>query len=244
MIVKEELKLSAEWDKTFPKSEKVGHSKVTFVNRYGITLAADLYAPKNAEGKLPAMSLMDEVDDYDFGCGLSRKLLLYDDFCAANYVRYSRGSQLLRDQGEEPLMFVQKNQRGGITAELDTCAAIPKSSENKANAWRLLKILLSDEIQGGHDKEVYNNSYFFSGFPARLSATKAAIDKGFTMSPKGPVFDEYVALVQSPTEATLVPQAYRQIMDEEIMPYIRGEKTWDDCYMNLVESLEVYRKSK
>ena len=67
------------------------------------------------------MSLMDEVDDYDFGCGLSRKLLLYDDFCAANYVRYSRGSQLLRDQGEEPLMFVQKNQRGGITAELDYC---------------------------------------------------------------------------------------------------------------------------
>ena len=41
MIVKEELKLTAEWDKTFPKSEKVNHSKVTFVNRYGITLAAD-----------------------------------------------------------------------------------------------------------------------------------------------------------------------------------------------------------
>ena len=187
------------------------------------------------------MSLMDEVDDYDFGCGLSRKLLLYDDFCAANYVRYSRGSQLLRDQGEEPLMFVQKNQRGGITAELDYCAAIPKNSKNKANAWRLLKILLSDEIQGGHDKEVYNNSYFYSGFPARLSATKAAIDKGFTMSPKGPVFDEYVALVQSPTEATLVPQAYRQIMDEEIMPYIRGEKTWDDCYQNFLNALKLYK---
>ena len=57
MIVKEELKLSAEWDKTFPKSEKVNHSKVTFVNRYGITLAADLYVPKNAEGKLPAIAV-------------------------------------------------------------------------------------------------------------------------------------------------------------------------------------------
>ena len=54
---KEELKLTAEWDKTFPKSEKVDHSKVTFVNRYGITLAADLYAPKNAEGKLPAIAV-------------------------------------------------------------------------------------------------------------------------------------------------------------------------------------------
>ncbi len=57
MIAKEELKLTQEWDKTFEKSEKVDHSKVTFVNRYGITLAADMYVPKNAEGKLPAIAV-------------------------------------------------------------------------------------------------------------------------------------------------------------------------------------------
>ena len=45
----QELNLVQEWDKTFPKSEKVNHSKVTFHNRYGITLAADMYMPKNAE---------------------------------------------------------------------------------------------------------------------------------------------------------------------------------------------------
>lgn len=53
----EQLSLTQEWDKTFPKSEKVDHSKVTFHNRYGITLAADLYVPKNAEGKLPAIAV-------------------------------------------------------------------------------------------------------------------------------------------------------------------------------------------
>ncbi len=53
----ENLTLTKEWDKTFPKSEKVDHSKVTFVNRYGITLAADLYIPKNATGKLPAIAV-------------------------------------------------------------------------------------------------------------------------------------------------------------------------------------------
>ena len=53
----EELKLVSEWDKTFPKSEKVDHEKVTFVNRYGITLAADLYKPKNAFGKYPAIAV-------------------------------------------------------------------------------------------------------------------------------------------------------------------------------------------
>ena len=57
MIKKEELILTQAWDKTFPKSEKVDHCKVTFVNRYGITLAADLYIPKNAEGKLPAIAV-------------------------------------------------------------------------------------------------------------------------------------------------------------------------------------------
>ena len=52
-----ELKLSNDWDKAFAKSDKVDHKKVTFNNRYGITLAADLYQPKNASGKLPALVL-------------------------------------------------------------------------------------------------------------------------------------------------------------------------------------------
>lgn len=53
----ENLNLTAAWDKTFPKSDKVNHSKVTFVNRYGITLAADMYVPKDATGKLPAIAV-------------------------------------------------------------------------------------------------------------------------------------------------------------------------------------------
>lgn len=57
MIKKEELVLVQDWDKTFAKSEKVNHSKVTFVNRYGITLAADMYTPKDAEGRLPAIAV-------------------------------------------------------------------------------------------------------------------------------------------------------------------------------------------
>ena len=51
------LNLTQEWDKTFPKSELVNHCKVTFHNRYGIELAADLYVPKDAAGKLPAIAV-------------------------------------------------------------------------------------------------------------------------------------------------------------------------------------------
>lgn len=53
----EQLMLTEEWDKVFPKSEKVDHKKVTFVNRYGITLAADMYTPKGASGRLPAIAV-------------------------------------------------------------------------------------------------------------------------------------------------------------------------------------------
>lgn len=55
--MEEKLTLTTEWDKTFPKSDTVNHRKITFHNRYGITLAADLYEPKNASGKFPAIAV-------------------------------------------------------------------------------------------------------------------------------------------------------------------------------------------
>ena len=51
------LNLTSEWDKTFPKSDKVNHRKVTFHNRYGITLVADLYEPKNVVRKHSAIAI-------------------------------------------------------------------------------------------------------------------------------------------------------------------------------------------
>ena len=53
----ETLNMTQEWEKVFPQSDKVDHMKMTFHNRYGITLAADLYAPKNAGGRLPAIAV-------------------------------------------------------------------------------------------------------------------------------------------------------------------------------------------
>ena len=57
MMHTQALNLEKQWDKTFPKSEKVEHEKVTFINRYGITLAADVYTPKGAQGRLPAIAV-------------------------------------------------------------------------------------------------------------------------------------------------------------------------------------------
>ena len=56
-IMEEKLNLTQEWDKTFPQSDKVNRTKITYHNRYGITLAADLYIPKNTTEKLPAIAI-------------------------------------------------------------------------------------------------------------------------------------------------------------------------------------------
>lgn len=57
MMQTQELRLTQEWDKTFPRDERADHTKVTFVNRYGITLAADLYKPKDGREKLAAIAV-------------------------------------------------------------------------------------------------------------------------------------------------------------------------------------------
>lgn len=57
MMKTAELNLVQEWDKTFPKSDKAEHKKVTFANHFGITLAADMYIPKDKDGKLPAIAV-------------------------------------------------------------------------------------------------------------------------------------------------------------------------------------------
>lgn len=53
----EEITITQNWDKVFPESDKVNHEKITFTNRYGITLVADKFEPKNYEGKLPAIAI-------------------------------------------------------------------------------------------------------------------------------------------------------------------------------------------
>ncbi len=53
----ETLELTTEWDKVFPQSDRVEHGKITFRNRFGVTLAADLYIPKNVSGRLPAIAM-------------------------------------------------------------------------------------------------------------------------------------------------------------------------------------------
>ncbi len=182
-----------------------------------------------------------DIPYYSAGGGLHLKLFPYDEYSANGYSRYRTCRDYLGADGEKPVQFVPANQYGGVTAEIMLSTAIPKGAANKANAWKLLKILLSEEIQGGHDEKRWGNSYFWVGEPVRLSSTKAKMDHGAEMTPDGPEFDEFVELVQSPTDARMFPLIYNKYLNQEIMPYVRGERSWEDCWKSFVNTMELYK---
>ena len=182
-----------------------------------------------------------DVDYYYAGGGLTKRLFMYDDMNAAGYGMYLNSKTFLNMDGEEPVLFLQSNQHDGVTAEICTGAVIPQASANKANAWNLLKILLSDGIQGGHDKGNWDLSYFWSGYPVRRSSLRSALLDGTNPPPAGAELDRFIALVQSPTEALLIPQIYRRYINEEMLPYVTGEKSWDDCWKSFLNTVELYK---
>jgi len=182
-----------------------------------------------------------DIYGYSAGEGLNQRFFMYDDCSATDFMSCNNSRQYLNSVGEEPVFFLQSDQHDGVTAEMKFCAAIPKASHNKAAAWKFLKILLSDEIQGGHDKNNANAVYLQIGFPVRLSAFRSALDYGNELTPVGPEMDAFTELVQSPTQALMIPQVYRQFIDEHMMPYIRGEKPWDDCYKKFLGAVELYK---
>ena len=183
-----------------------------------------------------------EIPYYGAGGGLHLKLFPYDDLSGDSYMNYINSKTFLASDGEEPVVFLPSNQRDGVTAETVLGAAIPKGAANKAAAWKLLKILLSDDIQAGHDDKRWGNSYFWVGYPVRLSATKAMMTSDVEgLTPEGPEFDRFVELVQSPTDAVIMPEAYINYLRQCMLPYVYGKKGWDDCWKSFMNTIELYK---
>lgn len=107
----EALKLTQEWDKTFPQSDKVEHTKIMFHNRYGITLAADLYKPKNTQGRLAAIAVsgpygaVKEQVSGRYAQTLAERGFLTIAFDPSYYGESG---------GTPPLSYVTRNQYGGF----------------------------------------------------------------------------------------------------------------------------------
>lgn len=113
--MEKELNLTDQWDKVFPKSPKVTHAKITFHNRYGITLAADLYIPLNTEGKLPAVAVSGP-----FGAVKEQSSGLYAQTLAENgFLTIAFDPSFTGESGGEPRYVASPD----INTE-DFCAAV------------------------------------------------------------------------------------------------------------------------
>ena len=115
MMQAEQLELVQDWDKVFPRNERVEHGKVTFVNRYGITLAADLYKPKDATGKFPAIAVSGP-----FGACKEQSSGLYaQEMAARGFLTMAFDPSFTGESGGEPRRMASPD----INTE-DFCAAI------------------------------------------------------------------------------------------------------------------------
>lgn len=115
MMKTEELELVQEWDKVFPRDERTEHCKVTFANRYGITLAADLYKPKDAQGKLAAIAVSGP-----FGAVKEQSSGLYaQEMAARGFLTIAFDPSFTGESGGEPRRVASPD----INTE-DFCAAV------------------------------------------------------------------------------------------------------------------------
>ena len=151
----------------------------------------------------------------------------------------------LRAQNETPLIFAMPDCHDGVTARICSLAALPQGAKNKLNAYRLLKILLSEELQGGQNATGLSNLRI--GLPVNKNALRGMV---YGTNQKYPDVDGTViteedaamlfGLVSSPTRAEIIPPTVKRYLQLEIFPYVRGEKGWDDCWKRFVSTLELY----
>ncbi|MBY6209279.1 MULTISPECIES: alpha/beta hydrolase [Halomonas] len=125
------LSLTQEWDKTFPRSENVDHRKVTFKNRYGITLAADLYQPKNKSGRLAAISVSGP-----FGAVKEQSSGLYAQTMAERgFVALAFDPSFTGESGGEPRNVASPDiNTEDVSASVDFLGLLPSVDRNRIGA--------------------------------------------------------------------------------------------------------------
>lgn len=151
--------------------------------------------------------------------------------------------QNTRRKGETPCLFPIYDVDGGITAEVLSYAAILRSSQNKLNAYRLLCILLSEEIQSGQCRTGAEDLRV--GLPVLKSAvvrnTMSAYDTYFSgVAESAGDAQLFIDTCTSVTRASMIPNVIMRTLYLEMTPYIRGEKTWEECYGRLLNALTLY----
>lgn len=178
------------------------------------------------------------------GAGLISRRNLFDNSLFSMKTAFISEIARIQNSGQTPLTFMWKNADNGVTAEVINAAAIPKVSENQVNAYRFLKILLSEEIQGGNSDGI---TYLRYGHPVIESSLRAQMKKDFgdsdiIGSEDEKYIDSYIDLVVGVSHASLgTPDTVEGFVEEAMSPFWDGKKSYDECCASLVSMLELYK---
>ncbi|MBQ3707224.1 MAG: carbohydrate ABC transporter substrate-binding protein [Clostridia bacterium] len=140
----------------------------------------------------------------------------------------------MKNGGETPVLLTPPSAEGGKSTMICTFGAIPKSAANKLNAWRMLKILLSDEVQGNAEAIVGMS-------PVRVSAVPLYVNYEYYEGFVVPNLCGLDALLLDFDRLSVRPPVLLQSVWDEMKPYIKGNKSFDDCYKKLLNVLEIYK---
>ena len=158
---------------------------------------------------------------------------------------------VLRKLEETPLLTAIPDQFDGVTAQIMYYYAMPHAAANKLNSWRLLKILLSEEIQYGNDKasSIWNVNTFL-GLSVRSDSVKKRLDLIREKLPGE--YDNFFPITEEETEAfynitirvtrsVLLPPILKTYLKENMEPYLKNKAEFDDCFNDLLNVLELYK---
>lgn len=220
------------------------YSGIDLIDYTTNTVAIDKAKFKDA---MDFMNIMyDPVEDSDsftvknvLGDGLINQEFLFNNFHTMSGVLFFSEHSYVRSKDLTPLTFMCPNINNEVTAQVQTYVAIPQASKNQINAYNFIKILLSEEIQGGHNDS--GLSYLKVGNPVLKSGVTAKItyDSYGNLDEEG--INEYAELMMSADSAKFkLPITLRNFVNDEMTPSWEGRKSFEDCYARLVNVLELY----
>ena len=188
-----------------------------------------LYDPATVESERTAEEKKKRQSFGTWDLILKRKCLFYSTQYAGLSLMMTRYT--VAQKGEHPVTLFMPDLSGEGCTEINFFIAIPKGAKNKLNAWRFLKILMSEEIQSDSENvmQIYS--------PVLIRATKEIIEA------QGYPDEEIGALAQSLNtinRAYMLPPIQWIYLRDHMMPYLNGERDFDSCYKDLSRELELY----
>ncbi len=172
----------------------------------------------------------EELDGMDFRKLTERKCLLH--YGLDTPLTIANAFWQIRLYSETPVMLITPDIHDGKTAFINRVGAIPTGAGNKLNAWRFLKILLSDELQS-------NPSAIMPQFPVKKTILREYLSYGDYLEEDE--LERAVACLGDIQHGIMWSKLLHKYVQDNMIPYIEGKASFEDCYQKLLNTLELYK---